>query len=332
MMRCVTLAVVLLAAAFGSVVGAKRRGAGAARKHRRHHKDSSSSDMMTTTTLTAGEDSTNSSVCSADPAAAGCAGYDYGEMAAVLRNKVTVEQLQTLAALAERVKAGGPKHLVRQRRNFGDNATYNEGHEVTYLHEAVKEHETEMLWKLALAADATMPKWGIASKLEAPSWKLQNLPTPTLRCLEAIDYFPGDHADSTEDSLGWHNDGATFYTLAIGLTTASTDFDGGELQVRAPANGPIKTVSDLQRGDLVAWRGWDRHRVRPVTRGQRQVIVAEWWLGPSAKDERLTRPPETADIVRNTLPLGAHDSGTLNSILARCDRTLLPFDQLTANN
>eukprot|EP00930_Biecheleria_cincta_P061388 TRINITY_DN46961_c0_g1_i1.p1 TRINITY_DN46961_c0_g1~~TRINITY_DN46961_c0_g1_i1.p1 ORF type:complete len:516 (+),score=93.75 TRINITY_DN46961_c0_g1_i1:59-1606(+) len=252
----------------------------------------------------------------ADPA--GCTARehnqcDHGEQAAVIRGAVSEEQLQMLAHLAERVKLNGPAHLVRQTRNFGDNAKNNGGHNVTYLHESVQARETQLLWQLALAADATMPQWGIAKKFQDPSWKKASRPMPTLRCLEAMDYFPGDRVEDIEDSLGWHNDGSTIYTIAIGLTSAGIDYDGGDLQVRTPGS-EVQTVSDLQRGDMVAWRGWDIHRVRPVIRGQRQVIVAEWWLGPPAS-KGDTRPGDTLQIVRNTLQVGKH-SGILNRMLA----------------
>eukprot|EP00931_Biecheleriopsis_adriatica_P056430 TRINITY_DN33430_c0_g1_i1.p1 TRINITY_DN33430_c0_g1~~TRINITY_DN33430_c0_g1_i1.p1 ORF type:complete len:513 (+),score=77.21 TRINITY_DN33430_c0_g1_i1:89-1627(+) len=235
------------------------------------------------------------------------------QKASVIRSAVSEEQLQMLTQLAERVKRSGPAYLVRQKRNFGDNASNNEGHEVTYLHEGVQEDERQLLWQLALTADATMPHWGIAKKVQDPRWKKASRPMPTLRCLEAMDYFPGNHVEDVEDSLGWHNDGATIFTLAIGITSAGVDYDGGELQVRTPGSA-VQTVSDLKRGDMVTWRGWDTHRVRPITRGQRQVIVAEWWLGPPAI-RGDTRPGETLEKVRNTLEVGK-ESGILNRMLA----------------
>ena len=43
-----------------------------------------------------------------------------------------------------------------------------------------------------------------------------------------------------------------------------------------------------RRGELIAWRGWDDHRIHSVTRGTRRVLVAEWRCCSPAND---TRPP-----------------------------------------
>ena len=41
--------------------------------------------------------------------------------------------------------------------------------------------------------------------------------------------------------------------------------------VAAPRN--CKAEYEPRRGDLVAWRGWDEHRILPVTRGTRRILV-----------------------------------------------------------
>ncbi|CAK0807911.1 unnamed protein product [Prorocentrum cordatum] len=128
------------------------------------------------------------------------------------------------------------------------------------------------------------------------------------------------HGEATElsdasNALGWHHDGATVCTMAVALSSAGEHFDGGELQVRDRQQGRelLHTVSDLRRGDVVAWRGWDVHRVRPVRSGRRRVLVAEWWLGTGCS-EADPRPRDSEEAILRVLQSHG-DSAQLHTIL-----------------
>lgn len=189
--------------------------------------------------------------------------------------------------------------MVKQHRAFGMGSA-DEGHEVTYLHQHASERLLAWLWDVVRAGNRGVPTWGLAVHAESP----QRL---ALRCLEAIDYYvrivdgsPEEGAPSTQ-SLNWHDDGATLFTVAVALSTAGKDFEGGELEVGSP-HGSLQRVHNLRRGDAVLWRGWDKHRVRPVRSGHRKVLVAEWWHGPSCSASEQ-RPEDSEVLVREALRL-----------------------------
>ena len=59
-------------------------------------------------------------------------------------------------------------------------------------------------------------------------------------------------------------------------------FEGGRLELERKADARSGTAACAEAHapralDAVAWRGWEWHRVAPVTRGVRRVLVAEWW-------------------------------------------------------
>lgn len=237
---------------------------------------------------------------------------DFTQLAAVLRDAVVEQRLQQLETLVREVQSSGVAGLVGQRRNFGEHTGRATGHEVTYLHQHASETLLDWLWDLGLAAAAKLPSWGLSEKY-------RGLRRPGLRCLEFIEYYPQNReaelagkqeaAEGLCDlhsALSWHHDGATVCTMIMALSTAGQHFDGGELQVRDRRGGKafVHTVGDLRRGDIAAWRGWDLHRVCPVHRGRRQVIVAEWWPGPSCSVED-SRPLDSEDVVRQVLQLDA---------------------------
>ncbi|CAE8723545.1 unnamed protein product, partial [Polarella glacialis] len=120
-----------------------------------------------------------------------------------------------------------------------------------------------------------------------------------------------------QSALSWHHDGATICTMAVALCTAGEDFEGGEFQVRDGHREQevVHTIAGARRGDVVAWRGWDLHRVRPVRRGLRRVLVAEWWLGPCCS-EADQRPEDLEDVVLRVLQIGGANA-QLQVILSR---------------
>jgi len=42
-------------------------------------------------------------------------------------------------------------------------------------------------------------------------------------------------------------------------------------------HGRVHTISGLQKGEAVIWKSWRSHRVRPITKGTRHVLVMEFW-------------------------------------------------------
>lgn len=219
-------------------------------------------------------------------------------LAAVLRSAVAESALAQLEELAH------INSRARQRRIFGE-TEQQVGHEVTFLHTELSHEHRALLWKIAEKADDRMPAWGHMVRRLAPR-------TIALRCCEAIVYSSND---GEGDSLGWHVDGSTLFTVVVALSSAGADFEGGELELKGP-NELRHLVSDLQRGDSVVFRGWETHRVRQCRKGTRRVIVAEWWLGDECSGEDL-RPRDTEDTI--TAVLGLHD-GTfdLHLVLAAC--------------
>ena len=67
------------------------------------------------------------------------------------------------------------------------------------MHLNAPEEVLAAFWDLALQADALMPAWGIARRLPSPT---PGRPPArvSLRCLEALDYFPGNGTDNSTDS------------------------------------------------------------------------------------------------------------------------------------
>lgn len=260
---------------------------------------------------------------SAGPAGSGTS-CEVHNLAAVHRGAAAEQLLAQLEALVAEVQASGQPHLVGQHRNFGEYVGQAAGHEVVYLHQHLSESLLAWLWDLAVSVAGTLPTWDLLKYAGGQT-------RPALRCLEAIDYFPkaataagtqqagegGIGLDSLGSALSWHHDGATICTMIVALSTSGEDFDGGELQVRDRQAGKelLQTVSDLRRGDVAAWRGWDLHRVCPVRRGQRRVVVAEWWLGPpcSAVDER---PRDSEDVVRRAMQVDG-SAAQLHVLLAQ---------------
>mmetsp|Transcript_108217 Transcript_108217/g.316507 ORF Transcript_108217/g.316507 Transcript_108217/m.316507 type:complete len:514 (-) Transcript_108217:57-1598(-) len=241
------------------------------------------------------------------------------QLAAVLRGAASQEELQRWEGLRAEAETSTNRGLVRQRRNFGESA-YAGGHEVTYLHRHASEAALDGLWVLAQAALAALPA---GSAVQQALQKNVGEGRPTLRCLEAISYFnEGDGDDartpaaepSDPSVLAWHHDGATLLTVAVALASAGRDYQGGELELRGPG-GRRQLVADMQRGDVVAWRGWDEHRVRPVSSGRREVIVAEWWLGRPPSGE-VFRPVDKEDDFNEVLLHIDPEAATLHHGLA----------------
>ena len=92
--------------------------------------------------------------------------------------------------------------------------------------------------------------------------------------LQLARYAPGQHYD-------WHTDlGADGYSrrkLSIAvILSAPQDFEGGQLQF---GGDKFTRNAPMSQGSALVFPSWLRHRVTPVTDGERWTLVG-WWLGP----------------------------------------------------
>lgn len=92
--------------------------------------------------------------------------------------------------------------------------------------------------------------------------------------LQLARYGIGQHYD-------WHTDlgpdGYSRRKLSIAIMlSADTDYEGGVLEF---GGGRFVRSGGLHQGDAAIFPSWARHRVTPVTAGERWTLVG-WWLGP----------------------------------------------------
>ena len=86
---------------------------------------------------------------------------------------------------------------------------------------------------------------------------------------------------TVDQHYDWHTDlGADGYSrrkLSIALMLSDrADFEGGELQF---GGAQFTRSAEVEQGDAILFPAWARHRVTPVTSGERWTLVG-WWLGP----------------------------------------------------
>ena len=82
------------------------------------------------------------------------------------------------------------------------------------------------------------------------------------------------HTDN--DVLGKHQPPVRKISMTLLLSDPST-FEGGDLEFMDD-----KKVAKLRQGQAIFFASWLRHRVKPVTKGERQSLVM-WFGGPSFK-------------------------------------------------
>lgn len=229
---------------------------------------------------------------------------------ATIRGAVIEADLQRIQVLYENVQVHGDHDAVNQTREFGIGQDYLSQHSVTFLHGPSSD--------LVAARDIVDVMMSVAEKAgQQNGWtsisnKAHKARRYAVRCMEHIEYVDG-RASSTQEvtgvtnessSLGWHDDGATQATVAL-LLSNREDYEGGEVEVLYQ-DGSVVRLSDLQRGDAAVWRGWVRHRVLPVRRGTRKVLVAEFWQRRRGDGDGLGtvgRPLDTPDRYRDSLAL-----------------------------
>lgn len=92
-----------------------------------------------------------------------------------------------------------------------------------------------------------------------------------------------NYLDNNQGTYGWHQDfGGKGVSRKLSLVlqlSCPSQYEGGNLEILT--NGePFKMQKE--RGLLVAFPAWTLHQVTPVTRGDRQSLVA-WVSGPNFK-------------------------------------------------
>eukprot|EP00928_Gymnodinium_smaydae_P079447 TRINITY_DN63379_c0_g1_i1.p1 TRINITY_DN63379_c0_g1~~TRINITY_DN63379_c0_g1_i1.p1 ORF type:complete len:623 (-),score=73.19 TRINITY_DN63379_c0_g1_i1:202-2028(-) len=218
------------------------------------------------------------------------------EIAWLKTDALSSTTLDRLEEVVKQAEARLPASQVRIARNFGEYEKDTVGHAVTSVTQDLIASfpGLEEMRKLALLADVDAD-WNVSKSIDAQLH---------LRCAEFIEYSAKDEAREAPQ-LSWHHDGQTVITVAVMLTSSGSDFEGGEFEVRR-LDGTFALqrpwrADVVQRGDVIAWRGWDEHRVHPVKKGVRRTLVMEWWLGHHVTAD--IRPSDTEEGTRSVLLL-----------------------------
>jgi PKHD-type hydroxylase len=156
-----------------------------------------------------------------------------------------------------------------------DTAAFVGGRENNSVNKSIRRSQVSWLqntqeatWVFAKLAD-------VASELNAKFFRFDL--TGFGEALQMTNY------NSSEGGMyGWHVDYGGNISRKLSLVVQlshPTDYEGGELQLKTDANG--LTVKK-QRGFIVAFPSYVLHQVTPVTKGNRQSLVA-WISGPPFK-------------------------------------------------
>lgn len=198
------------------------------------------------------------------------------------------KQLNAIAGMVTRTcRDPETVEYCRQRRAFGSaDSSPVTGHSVTFLFQAMAEQRDGLLSALyhLMRGGEDVGKLEVSSRLPG---KL------SVRVVESLTYY-GDDAWRSEGaapgSLGWHQDDGAFVSMVVMLSEPE-EYEGGAFQLQ-DLEGHIHTVQGLHKGEAIVWRSWRRHRVTPVLKGKRHVLVMEFW----DEDERIAK--STAQVVK----------------------------------
>ena len=113
-----------------------------------------------------------------------------------------------------------------------------------------------------------------------------------LDCIEKIQYtkYKGYSDNQINDHYDWHRDylwsKEKRVCRKLGMTlmlSKSDNYEGGSFEFQRFENGKSHIVKvDLEIGDILVFPSMIQHRVNPVTRGERRVLVS-WAWGPMFK-------------------------------------------------
>jgi len=227
------------------------------------------------------------------------------------------QELQVVADVFSSTLAAGDPAAVNQTRQFGLGQNYLAGHRVIFLDAQKGPLATSVVPQLQQVAKHADNEAG---------WHLvdsQDGSELSPRVAELIEYEGVEEDSRRSHALGWHDDGSTLITVAVALSEADA-YEGGEFETyaseAAAGQSGAVTADRVLRGDALVWRGWERHRVRPVTRGVRQVLVMEFWKQGRGVSKTVDRLPDSAKSYRDALALTPTAAGLhagLGSLLAR---------------
>ena len=156
--------------------------------------------------------------------------------------------------------------------NVDEEAETIGGNRVVFLNGFIERHLQKVYENVVDLAQKA-----ITSSVEADGvWDFQAIEPQSLgvRCAELLRYTAskGDHFSR---SLGWHVDTDSVYTMVLMLSRPDIDFKGGRFHI-ADNNG-LDSVVEISEGGGVIFDSDKDHAVAPVTRGDRIVLVFEFW-------------------------------------------------------
>merc|ERR1712008_583370 len=132
-----------------------------------------------------------------------------------------------------------------------------------------------------------------------------------MRNVESLTYFGQVSPDGNSDGLGWHDDFGSYITMVVMLSRLG-EYSGGGFEVENIDRVRVESRR-LDRGEVMAWKSWRPHGVRPVTRGKRHVLVIEFWDQEEQLGEKLVhRQGENPDIFQYCLNVQRASKGKYN--------------------
>lgn len=205
--------------------------------------------------------------------------------------------------LARHVKAAVDGSLLRRLDDLFKGASFPErdsAGRVEHVHPLLferGEHDLiDQLWALSARADVWhgLNEEDDPVRLADPETPPEPPPRLPLRSIQLVEH----DSDSLQDVAFGHH-GATMLAVHVQLSRSGVDHEGGELDVRRLSGEETSEADCVEtfsadRGDVVAWRGWDESRTAPVLFGTRRALLIEWWPARSYVDRTHATTGETA--------------------------------------
>ena len=119
-----------------------------------------------------------------------------------------------------------------------------------------------------------------------------------------------------------HYDSGSVYTVDCMLSQPDEDFAGGDFAAEGPwaPEGGGRAFEDL--GDVIVFASHKRHNVKPVARGERRVLVVEFWRGEERACGHRCERATGACAVR---PVSAVIAASLADLAPEDQRSALAF-------
>jgi hypothetical protein len=99
------------------------------------------------------------------------------------------------------------------------------------------------------------------------------------------------------------------------MLSSPIEFEGGSIEFKDDdADETRYETYNLSKGDVISWRGWTWHLVRPVTSGQRDVLVIEFWTNTDCTESGESRGGDTLESLQHVIAIDT-SSSVLRSML-----------------